>query len=98
MEAIGKIYAPFLGRDVISSSDARVLEGLLRDAGFSVWETTAFPGRRYFSYGGRDSLDNERYQQGYGEFESRGQLMRYRLFAEGKDLISFMERLESKEL
>ena len=98
MEAVGRIYAPFLGRDSVSHRDTRVLEGLLKNAGFSSWTTTEHPLRIYFSYGGRDSLENERCMQGYGEFEEMGLLKRYRVFAEGRELIDFMERLNPQEL
>ncbi|MSR85893.1 hypothetical protein EXS74_00690 [Candidatus Woesearchaeota archaeon] len=98
MEARGKIYEPFIGRPV-NREDIALLERLLQDGNFNLWTTTEYPTRRMISFGGRDSLDNDRCLQGYSEIErGPGNSQRYQLYARGSTLITFLDNLDLKEL
>ena len=63
MEAVGKIYRPF----GINRPERDTIEAFFRRDNFNLWITTEYPNRTMVSFGGRDSLDNEKTLQGYIE-------------------------------
>ena len=63
MEAVGKIYRPF----GINRPENDTIEAYLKADNFNLWTTTKYPDRTMVSFGGRDSLDNEKTLQGYIE-------------------------------
>ncbi|MDP3728263.1 MAG: hypothetical protein Q8R18_02295 [bacterium] len=96
MEAVGKIYSIFpygyLGVNNFMELGPKIcgaLESALQDAGFKVWVATNPPKRTFISYGGLDDL---RDVQGIIAI-SEG-----RVYATGKDLIVFMNRLDRQEI
>ena len=104
MEAIGKIYEPFidnLRND--TRTDSGLIERLLLREGFKNWISTRFPGRTFFSYGTNeilDILDTERFVEGYGQFQEEIGIKtcRYRVYATGRNLMNLMDKLDINDL
>ena len=88
MEATGKIYEPFFGESIREG----LIEYSLRVGGFNLWTTTAYPRRIMISFGGRDSLDNDRCLQGHIQKEGFKPYERLMIYATGRNLIEYLDQ------